>query len=49
MNHKEILDAYRSGELTITEVEEHLQSMKRQLNSPLSEGQKGYGCFKNVS
>lgn len=46
MNHKEILDAFRSGELTISEVEEHLKGMKRQLKSPLSEGQKGCGCFK---
>ncbi|CAM2145834.1 Polyketide synthase PksN [Paraburkholderia tropica] len=49
MNHKEILDAYRSGELTITEVEEHLQSMKRQLNSPLSEGQKGLWMLQKMS
>lgn len=42
MNHKDILDAYRSGELTITEVEEQLQGIKRQSSKgPLSEGQKG--------
>lgn len=49
MNHKEILDAYRSGELSITEVEEHLQGMKRQLKSPLSEGQKGLWMLQKMS
>lgn len=49
MNHKEILDAFRSGELTITEVEEHLQGMKRQFKSPLSEGQKGLWMLQKMS
>ncbi|MEC0624075.1 amino acid adenylation domain-containing protein [Bacillus spizizenii] len=49
MNHKEILDAFRSGELTITEVEEHLQGKKRQLKSPLSEGQKGLWMLQKMS
>lgn len=49
MNHKEILDAFRSGELTISEVEEHLKGMKRQLKSPLSEGQKGLWMLQKMS
>lgn len=49
MNHKEILDAFRSGELTISEVEEHLQGKKRQLKSPLSEGQKGLWMLQKMS
>ncbi|WP_222718501.1 condensation domain-containing protein, partial [Enterococcus faecium] len=49
MNHKEILDAFRSGELTISEVEEHLKGMKQQLKSPLSEGQKGLWMLQKMS
>lgn len=49
MNHKEILDAFRSGELTISEVEQHLQGMKRQFKSPLSEGQKGLWMLQKMS
>lgn len=49
MNHKELLDAFRSGELTISEVEKQLQGMKRQLKSPLSEGQKGLWMLQKMS
>ncbi|MCY8818751.1 condensation domain-containing protein [Bacillus atrophaeus] len=50
MNHKDILDAYRSGELTITEVEEQLQGIKRQSSKgPLSEGQKGLWMLQKMS
>ena len=47
MNHKELLDAYRSGTLTIAEVEQKLQAFKRTTaKRPLSEARKVCGCFR---
>ncbi|XYJ23386.1 condensation domain-containing protein [Bacillus velezensis] len=49
MNHKELLDAYRSGTLTIAEVEQKLQAFKRTTaKRPLSEGQKGLWMLQKM-
>ncbi|MEQ7681104.1 non-ribosomal peptide synthetase [Bacillus ayatagriensis] len=49
MNHKELLDAYRSGTLTIAEVEQKLQPFKRTTaKRPLSEGQKGLWMLQKM-
>ncbi|TCS93645.1 non-ribosomal peptide synthetase [Hazenella coriacea] len=50
MNHKDILDAYKSGEITIGEVEEKLREMKQSsFKKPLSEGQKGLWMLQKMS
>ncbi|MBT2575227.1 amino acid adenylation domain-containing protein [Bacillus sp. ISL-51] len=49
MNHKELLDAYRSGILTIAEVERQLNAFKRtSAKRPLSEGQKGLWMLQKM-
>ncbi|WP_139492062.1 non-ribosomal peptide synthetase [Brevibacillus dissolubilis] len=50
MNHKSILDAYKSGELSISDVETKLRELKQQsLRNPLSEGQKGLWMLQKMT
>ncbi|GAF07319.1 long-chain-fatty-acid-CoA ligase [Paenibacillus pini JCM 16418] len=50
MNPAVLLDAYKSGKLSITEVEEQLRQLKQaSLRSPLSEGQKGLWALHKMS
>lgn len=50
MDHAEILNAYKSGQLSMAEVEERLHEMKvKSFRSPLSEGQKGLWMLQKMS
>jgi len=50
MNAKEILDAYKLGKLSLTDVREKLMALEKQLfRGPLSEGQKGLWMLQKTS